>query len=74
MNSTKENPQVFNKYLADKTKLGCIIPVLATALGNLRCLHLTPFEGSFQKKREPNGKWCLIVDLSSPKGGSGNGT
>ena len=53
----------------------CIIPVLATALGNLRCLHLSPFEGSFQKKKgEPNGKWCLIVDLSSPKGGSVNGT
>ena len=35
MNSTKENPQVVNKYLADKTKLGCIIPGLGSSTWDL---------------------------------------
>ena len=55
-------------YLANKVRLGHEVgPFDAPPVQNL---HVSSF-GVIPKKGQP-GKWCLIVDLSSPQGHSVN--
>ncbi|MCG8625873.1 MAG: hypothetical protein MJE68_28235, partial [Proteobacteria bacterium] len=57
--SVREQPQIVGDYLAEECAQGRI---------------LGPFDPkSFPQVLSTPGKWCLIVDLSSPRGGGGAG-
>ena len=62
-NLSVDNPQIVSEYLLREVSLGRMwsIPVSAWPKG----LHISPL-GLIPKKNKP-GKWCLIVDLSSPE-------
>lgn len=64
-NMTTRNPEVISDYLEREVSLGRTAQQLGGA-----GIHISPL-GVIPKKNKP-GKWRLIVDLSSPTGGSVN--
>ena len=66
--SAYQHPRVIGEYLANEVALGRVAgPFSSPPISNL---HVSSF-GVIPKKNQP-GKWRLIVDLSSPVGGSVN--
>ena len=65
MLSTLDNPAVMDEYLQRELSEGNIAEI-----GDLPSLQVSPF--GVIPKRHSSNKWCLIVDLSSPKGSSIN--
>ena len=68
MKSVKENPGVVEEYLANEREAGRLLGPLTQK--ETEGVHVSPF-GVIPKGRQ-TGKWRLIVDLSSPRGGSVN--
>ena len=66
MRSASEHPEPIDAYVKSELSAGRMIKVLADSLG----LRISRF-GVIPKPHQP-GKWRLITDLSSPKGGSVN--
>ena len=67
MKSALDNPQVVREYLALKSKLGRIEGPPDQGVPSV---IINQF-GVIPKPHQP-GKWCLIMDLSHPKGSSVN--
>ena len=66
MRSATDHPNVVDEYLRTELAAGRLAaPFIAPPL---RSLHVSPF-GVIPKNHQP-GKWCLILDLSSPLGHS----
>ena len=67
MPSALEQPQVVREYLAKECSEGRVLgPLLPTTLPQVHTSHF----GVIPKGS--TGKWCLILDMSSPEGGSVN--
>ena len=66
--SAFQHPKVIDNYLANEVSLGHVAGPFPSPL--LPGLHVSSF-GVIPKRGQP-GKWQLIVDLSSPGGGSVN--
>ena len=64
--SGRKNADVVDRYLRQEQSLGRLIPVQS----DLSRLQVSPV-GIIPKPHQP-GKWRLILDLSSPRGGSMN--
>ena len=69
LHTVLENAAVVQDYLAKEISLGCIVgPISPKLVPNNT--QISKF-GVIQKSSQP-GKWCLIVDLSSPANNSVN--
>ena len=66
--SASSNPEVVSKYPAEEVTLDQVVGPLPPQ--QVPGVHVSPF--SVIPKGHMLGKWRLIVDLSSPAGGSGN--
>ena len=66
MRSASEHPEPIDAYVESELSSGRMIKVAADSPG----LRISRF-GVIPKPHQP-GKWRLITDLSSPKGGSVN--
>ena len=69
MISALEHPQVVNDYMEQELLLDRIVVIPQSQVPYIHC-HISPF-GVIPKKAKP-GKWCLIVDLTSPANASVN--
>ena len=67
ISSAQLEPSVIDKYLLNKLKKGRIASSSTPSVSNL---HINRF-GVIHKNQQL-GKWCLILDLSSPAGVSVN--
>ena len=65
MKSASENPGVVEEYLANEREAGRLLGPVAQK--ETEGVQISPF-GVIPKSHQP-GKWRLILDLSSPKGG-----
>ena len=68
--SAREHPDVVSAYIQEELCRGHIGHVGSLETANQLNIQLSPL-GAIPKKGKP-GKWRLIMDLSSPKGGSVN--
>ena len=70
MRSAYDHPQVVQEYLDREVALNRVVKIRAKDAEAIEGLQLNPI-GVIPKRGRP-GKWRLIVDLSSPEGGSVN--
>ena len=71
LRSSYEHPEVVSRYLAREVEMDRMFPLSPEEVARLPELQISPF--GVIPKRGQEGKWRLIVDLSSPSGGSVNG-
>lgn len=70
LSSVRQHPEVVQEYLDKEQKMGRVFVVGKPEQAEVLGVHCSPF-GVIPKKGKV-GRWRLIVDLSSPAGGSVN--